>query len=259
MDKLLTETLDAIECRTFNQGDIVFHQTDQVSEFYIIIEGTVDIYAPKTEEEMNDEVLQMENDNKVKSNDFSELRRGSRMPRKSLFIPSIAMSGADEIVPQFHPKNASNSTRNLRASIGMKTNTINSLIGLQDCFQMHQGQLLFRLKNRRTLGPGTHFGELALANNCNGSITVVAASELQVACLSKEAFKKLCDESHRALQEKIDFFSKLMGRTPKSSVARFCFGFKERPYSYGQKVFIQGQLPSEVFIVKHGEVQVRGY
>ena len=47
-----------------------------------------------------------------------------------------------------------------------------------------------------------------------------------------------------------------MDRDPDNSVARFCYGFKERQYAYGQKVYTQGQIPSEVFVVKSGEVEV---
>lgn len=204
---------------------------------------------------MNEEIKYTETENKGKSHDFHEITQRSKIVRKSLLILPNGMS---TIVPEEKSQQkSSNSMRNLRSSSGMKFKTINSLLVLQDCFQMHQGQLLFRLKNRRTLGPGAHFGELALANNCTGSISVVAASDLKVVSLSKEAFNKICDESDRTFHEKIAFFAKMIDKTSKDSITRFCYGFRERQYSYGQKIFVGGQIPSEIFIVKHGEVQVK--
>lgn len=232
MDQLLTQTFDLMKYKLFKQGDIIFQHRDKPADFYVILKGNVDVYVPKTIEEINEDIQNAKNlpgrqrfSLQRDIGHMIEMLREMKNPRKS-HMPSSTMPPAEGNTLKIKFMKASNLLKSFKTSnTGMKFDTINSLLNIPHCFQVHEDQMVCKYKKARLLGPGSHFGELALLKDCGRSATVVAATELHVATLSRRDFKIMSRNFNQSFEAKVDFFAKLIEKEPENSnVARFCYG-----------------------------------
>lgn len=249
LNQLLLELIDAMECEAVKQGEIIFNYKDKPSKFYIILKGSVDIYMPKTEEERKTDALKLE---KLIQKKMRNFQRSQTTEEKN---GEFSKEGTNSQKVKQLELILANSIRNISKA---QIEALDSLFNCEDYFQINIKELISKLKKVTTLGPGTYFGEVALTMDCLRSAKAVAASDLHVATLCKADYKKILHHTNGVLKEKVAFFTKLLGLASNDaiSVARFCYGFQEKNYMFGQKIFKQGEIPQEVFLVKQGEVQV---
>jgi len=113
-----------------------------------------------------------------------------------------------------------------------------------------------KFKKARTMEAGSYFGEIALSSNMSRGATVIASSQLTVATLSKSSYKQIFKNVETSLKAKWQFFSELLRGTSREAVTKFCYAFKERAYKFNQKLFEEGEMPRQVFVIHEGEVQV---
>jgi len=278
-DSFLLQTFDLMEYEEFEKDDAVFHLGDAGDKFYIILKGTVDVFVPKTQEEMMND-LTLESDSKRYHLNLNHIKQGghfdavnsdsssSRTPglkRHSINNASMKKLAPshEEITDENVRKRGSILHTHLHAKLRiMNTNytTYSAHLNLFSKFEekknlyIENGNLKF--KKVRMMEAGACFGEIALSSNMPRGATVIASSNLTVATLSKSSYKQIFKNVETSLKAKWQFFSDLLRGTSKDTITKFCYTFKERAYKFNQKIFEEGEIPRHVFVIHEGEVQV---
>ena len=116
----------------------------------------------------------------------------------------------------------------------------------------------FKYKKIRSYGMMECFGELAvLPANCKlGETIVISSNEAQLGSITKVKYKNIFEANIENSITKLNFFRQYFGTSMIDLLSKFVHYFHEKKYSYGQKLFIQGEKSKEIFIIQEGEVQV---
>ena len=271
-EQLMLDTVNSLDYELIKKGDHVFHYGEKGDKFYMILRGSVQIYVPKDEQEVRDEIERI--DNKLSSmanagnvknmSDFRDQvdKCKAKMKNKTMVTTfPLALPSVDALSHSKLKRSKTgvfdNSVLRLLLRQGVESDTITSLLKFTELYDVYFEDILCKFKKVRTMETGSYFGELAMSSNLPRGATVVASSDLHLLTLSKTAYVQIFEDVEKRLQEKLAFFAKLIGQKDAGeTVIKFSYSFKERHYKYGQKIFSQGEMPSEIYIVKQGEVQV---
>jgi len=256
---------DAMDYEFVKKDDPVFHFGDKGDKLYIILKGKVDICIPKVEEEI-----------------FEEIKDAENLPSNSLQESLELKRQIDRLINKYRGKSSLNLFP--RASEKENPNDQDITIKIQNILQLRQrmkstkrdadynlvaeyaskckthhslyfDEFLCLFKKVRTMEPGCHFGELALSTSLLRGASAFALTDLHIITLSKENYKRIFENMDQELKKKIRFFARLTGQSTDEAIIKFSYSFRERTYKYGQKIFEEGEIPIEVFVVKEGEVQ----
>jgi len=276
-DSFLLRSFDLMKYEAYEKDDAVFHLGDAGDKFYIILKGSIDVFIPKTQDEItNDSYLESEhkryhlNLRHIKQTNIEAMNSDSssdrtppvqqRNPSGKKLIPSH-----EEIADEHMKKGGKGAgIINTLAKLKVKnTHYTNHLNHMQLFYKfpekknlyIENGQVKFR--KIRTMEAGDCFGEIALSSDMCRGASVIASSELHVLTLSKSAYKQIFKNVETSLKAKWNFFSELLKGTTKETITKFCYTFKERVFRYNQKIIEEGDIPRHVFVIHEGEVQVR--
>ncbi len=280
-DSFLLRSFALMEHEAYEKDDAVFHMGDAGDKFYIILKGSVDVFVPKTQDEItSDSYLESEakryhlnlrhikyNHAEATNSDSSSDRtpplhqkRDSIKPSSKKQIPSHEEI-ADE---QFKRRGGTGAgIINTLAKLKVKNTHYNNHLNHLQLFSkfpekknlyIENGHVKFR--KIRTMEAGECFGEIALSSDMSRGASVIASSELHMVTLCKAAYKQIFKNVETSLKAKWNFFSELLKGTTKETITKFCYTFKERVYRYNQKIIEEGDIPRHVFVIHEGEVQV---
>lgn len=112
---------------------------------------------------------------------------------------------------------------------------------------------------RRKLGAGDQFGELALLYNAPRSATIKATTSCEIWGIDRETFRNIVEEictrqyeENRAFLDTIDFF-KIMTESQKDAIAEVIV---TEHYTNGDQIVCQGDQASSYYLIKSGQVSV---
>jgi len=266
-EEFLTSVYESLNHEHFHRNQAIFHQGERGSKFYIILKGKVDVYIPKSREEVEKEVREKKESHfrdgfpkdpfasDVDENGISfikhheensELMKKRSEPYNNQFLPEFQLLG----------RRSSKKHKSSLNKISPSDKETNVFANFPERHDVYFDGSVAKFKFIRTLGSGETFGEVALSSEMPRSATIIASRDLQVLTLSKAAYKKISENLEKGLKLKWRFFADITDNSSKEAVLGFCYGFKERTYKYGQTLFFQGQTPKEIFLIREGEIQV---
>jgi len=280
-DDFLQSIYEVLNHEHFHKHQPVFHFGDRGTKFYVIIKGRVDVYVPKSREEIEKTF------NEKKEKNENIWRRRSIRYRQSIFQEALEKEKEKEKNANISPSNTNRQSFAETSSPRHRKDTLSSQFSGEIAKpQMTKRQSrqrarenmkemevfvninekgmyiedgVLRFKKVRTLNIGDTFGELALSSDMARSATVIASKDLQMLSLSKVAYKKIFEYLERNLKQKWRFFSEITENSSQELILGFCYGFKEKTFRYGQTLFHQGQTPKDIFIIRDGEIQIVKY
>ena len=272
-DEFITNIYKALNHEVFNKDEAIYHYGEKGSKFYLVVKGTVCSYIPKDTVELANDISvhkeQASRDNSTVLTDripSIKLEKGkmSRSRRDSLHVVDNG-TGHSHRPSLFKPdKLAKTLTSHLLNSLNDEAShsKLNASIG-HDLFSKftNHNDLYFedgvcKFKKAKILGPGSYFGETGLTSDQPRDMTAICSSNVHVITLTKWAYEKATDVIQSKSKAKWGFFSELLNEDSKEIIKRFCNSFREEKRKYGQKIFQQGEIPKEVYIISQGEVQV---
>ena len=278
--EILEKCCNAMQNEFFEKNSAIFHYGEHGKKFYHILKGSVDLYLPKTHEDLEQEFNQLEKEimESLKSLDdgqmFDNLKRikayltGDNEIRDQIEEISIPKQSSSKIPKNKSPNQQHNSSKKELGTI----NILNILAELPiisgnkqsvELFQRYKKNEKFiqngicKYKKFKTLFAGDHFGELALTTQLPRAATVIASTELQTTTLSKEDFNLIFKNKINDINKKFDFFQRNYSISCSiESLNRFAYHFKEKRFTYGKKIYIEGEPSNELYVIVEGEVQV---
>lgn len=282
-----------MEYEFFPKGSAIFHFGDSARKFYLILKGSVDIYIPKSAEDLHAELEELEKDINNNANDSSlpwsqtnlsnahgELKSdpqlvrrdstrnsGFNKSRKSFMNQPALEKRGSTLNKSTHAISYAGKVFRDRTSVLMKLGafskhiqTKNELFELFSKFEERKNLYIQNdvlcVKKVRNMGPGNHFGEVALSTDEPRTASVIAAEDVHVVSLTKQTYKAIFEEAIRVMSHKTKFFEDFFSNCDKERVSRFAYVFKERSYDFGQVFYSEGEPANEVFLLQEGEVQV---
>ena len=269
-DSLLLQTFDSMEYEYFGKDEVIFHYGDKGDKFYIILSGSVDVYLPKTADEISHDIKKSIEEIKTKKSfqasesleDESEV--GKSRSRKIGQSPTVKKQ--DHVTLEVFDElgrlqNGRYFTQRLSSNIisAIEQSYTKIFSKFQDKRRFYFDSNVPKFKKVRNMSSGSYFGEIALSSNMRRGATILASSDLQVATLTKEAYKNVCQAVESNLKTKWKFFSELLNNTARETLMKFCYSFSERCLRYNQKIFEEGQIPEEVYVIRSGDVQVMDF
>lgn len=117
---------------------------------------------------------------------------------------------------------------------------------------------VFKFHFSGELKPGQMFGEVGLTMKKTRAATVICKEDCELAVLNYEDFGRILQKVERKIIEsRVEFFKeKIFVGIPVDVVIRLSLLFKKRKYFQGNTVYEEGDIATEMFLIKKGEVQV---
>ena len=267
---------EAFNYEVFNEDDSIFHYNERGTKFYLLLKGNVDVYVPKEKDDATSEVL--DSKDRVRRDSVSSIGRRQSVAsverRRSLRVESekLKLKPRDSFVgelsfkqsifnpdraiasPHKHRLSANNSTVQHGDSPSHSANTVFAKFTNYQEQYFEEG--VFKFKRLKSLNPGSYFGEIGLTTEMPRDTTMISSSHTCLLTLTKWAYLKSFEGIDPGQREKWEFFAELLDEGSKEIIKKFCNNFNEVRYRSGQKLFKQGELPQQVYIISHGEVQV---
>ncbi len=109
------------------------------------------------------------------------------------------------------------------------------------------------------LKPGTQFGELALINDAPRAATIYCMQESIFAIIERAEYERVLKRIEiKNQQMKIAFLKSLhfLAHWTTSQIQKVMHSFSEKSFVRNQSVYLQGEDPSLVYVVKEGEFEV---
>lgn len=272
-EQLMITTVGLLEYEFVKKGDAVFHYGETGDKFYVIITGSAQVFLPKSEKEVAEEIDRtekrltiMSNGGKMKhmnqyKDQIEKCKEKMQDKRMSTIHP---FSDPSTLINLDHPRlrrmvsnKEEGSMLKMLLRQGVDSDIIPVLMKFTELYDMYFEDILCKFKKVKTMEVGSHFGELALSSNMPRSATIIASTDLHLLTLTKAAYTKMVENTEKKLEEKVQFFTRLLkDQNSGETILKFARNFKERHYRYGQKIFSQGDQSTYMHIVKQGEVQV---
>ena len=269
-DDFLVSIYEVLNHEHFHKQEAVFHFGERGTKFYVIIKGSVDVYVPKSREEIEKSLVEKKENGHWKrrlsrfrnsiSQEPAPEKNGGVSNRESMRDGSPERRRKETMSSQFSNdvQKPPVSKRQQRRKTIEVARELEMFAGMNEK-GMYVEEGILRFKKVRNLNVGDTFGEVALSSDMARSATVIASKDLQVLTLSKMAYKKIFEYLERNLKQKWRFFSEITENSSQETVLGFCYGFKEKSFRYGQTLFHQGQFPQNIFILRDGEIQIVKY
>lgn len=234
----------------YEEGVYIVKHGEKGSKFYIILKGDVSITIPtktkvrKTAEEnepfietnspiykVNSGTIKLQRStekllNKVKVSDDDLLSKFGRLIDSKVELMNIASQDS---------------------LIDVSDSEIRTVIEEKEVSQMHAGK---------------SFGELALISDRPRAASVVCKNRVVVAVLKKEDFKKILGTvSEKKIEKKVKFLQTIpfFSGWSKLGLYKLSYFFKVASFCKNQKVYKEGDIASDVYIVIEGEFRVIHY
>jgi len=261
-DNFLIESFNLMEHESFDKGSVIFHWGDRGDKFYIILTGSVEVYIPKSAEEIAQDIQENKKHShptyvRQNSDHFEYNNQNHKNNEKMREAVNKKEEASNElkIFKSYHEPMTR--TRTFSSSLDKQKNFVQRVFShFTDKQNMYFQEGVFKFKRVRIMGPGTHFGEVAITSNMARGATIIASSDLHVMTLTKEGYKQICKNIENSLKNKWKFFSELLSNTAQETITKFCYTFREKNFKYNHKIIEEGTLPQEVFVIYQGEVQV---
>ena len=288
LDIFLRNCADLMEYEYIPKGSAVCHLGTAAKKFYIILKGAVDIYIPKSNEELAKEVEEIqreaqqcsgENNTTNTLEDTSEAEEfkqeiqrmkqeladatGAKMAQKSSILGGSRGARRTKTINFANVEKLQVNTQKLMKlsamSKGFQANNV--LIELfsefPDYIDMYVQDGIAKFKKIRTMGAGSYFGEIALSTDKPRTASVISSEDTHLVSLTKSNYRAIFDASIRNLAKKASFFATFFSNCGKELISKFSYVFQERMYNYGQIFYMEGEPLNGVFLIKSGQVQVR--
>ena len=220
LQNFIRHSSDHFHCENFLKGSIIFNIGDQADKFYLILQGRVGVFIPKSSEEIHA--------NKV------EILNSSRR-KETFFSPQIQKTA--EIVTYD-----------------------NYFLGSSEHKRKYfeDGQFIYKMI--KALGEKECFGELALSNNKLRSATILALENITVLTLLKQDFERDFERMIKESQQKFEFFQKLFEKNSNSSsstaLMRLIYYFNELELLANQTIFHEGEITNAFYVIVNGEIEI---
>ena len=106
---------------------------------------------------------------------------------------------------------------------------------------------------------GDAFGELALLNNKPRAASIVCTWDSHFAVLDKNDYKRILAKVHEMkMTQKVEFLHSLpmFKNWTRIAMQKLTFYFRDKVFQRKQVLYRPGDLPTEIFLIKDGLVQV---
>ena len=113
----------------------------------------------------------------------------------------------------------------------------------------------FTSKEVAVLTAGQSFGEMALINDKPRYFSVKCLEQTFLSVLRKEDYKIIAKIQEKQINEKVDFIKHLapFKNWTRIAVQKLSYFFKSYSYKKGKNVYLEGDLPTDVYIIRNGE------
>lgn len=228
-DELHASCCKVMRLSCFEVGEYVFHFGDRGDNYYITLEGMVEITVPPSKNSIPETAPDPTN-----APQQPEAERGS-------FIAKLAR--------------ASRRTSVLSAVFLRRMNR--SKIFVPSEFPLHP-QDESKFIKVADLGPGRGFGELALLKGMVRNASVKCITPTTLLSLSREDFTKLLGNlEEKRLNEKVAFLSHVQcfKNLSKGAMFKLSYYFTLRSIKRGEVVYREGDEAEKVYVILSGEFQ----
>ena len=280
---ILEKCCHAMQNEFFEKNSAIFHYGEYGKKFYLILKGSVDLYIPKTPDDLEKELNQLEQeimeslkslgdehmlDNLrqikyflSKGKELNDIIEEKPIPKQS---PS-KMSRINKDKSPIQQKNSNKKALDIADIIEILAElpSISVNKAAIELFQRFKKDEKFiqtgicKYKRFKTLFAGDHFGELALTTELPRTTSVIVSSELQTIILSKEDYNLIFKNKIDDFNKKFDFFQKNYSNSCSiESLNRFAYHFKEKQFNYAKKIYVAGEPSNGLYAIVKGEVQV---
>jgi CRP-like cAMP-binding protein len=240
----------------YEKGDYIFHKGDIGNKMYIILEGNVSIFIPKSliESEVDADRLKeglgelyLEDPNfKFPSKEEALVRVKGEFSRRTYLSLKNDFS-FDEYLAMIL-------VRRDKFPWISDEDFLTLGIGKQ---AVYYKQGVFEYKAIATLGENKIFGDLALIRNAPRNATIIAKNSVTMLSLSKASFEKIFSSTLKSEGQKIQFFEQLFGaRVGKQHIIGIQNLFKERTYQRGSYIFKEGDPIDNIYLIRCGDVML---
>ena len=115
------------------------------------------------------------------------------------------------------------------------------------------------MKDVLTLEEGKSFGELALLHNKARAASIMTLEDSHFAIMNKPNFDQIMHaiklRENNLLVEFLDCFNYIKHLTYQTKIKLAYFGVEKR-FSYGQKVFDEGEPTKYIYLIKQGDFEI---
>ncbi|CAD8078800.1 unnamed protein product [Paramecium sonneborni] len=230
----IEQTINSLEYKQIKKGNIVFHCGEKGDYFYMILKGTVLVYVPKKEEEIQKQkqILQELNQyredltNNKKKDDVKQLQKQIQDLQNQL---KEYQSMEDIMLFPFKSRYYQ---------------------------KLSNGQMICLYKKVNTMKDGDCFGEVSLFRNEPRAATLIALDTLHLGALNKTNYLRIFESKLEKLNFTLGMLSKMFPQSSKEVVIQLSFDFQRKLYSINQIVFKQGDIVDGFYLIFQGIVEI---
>ena len=137
------------------------------------------------------------------------------------------------------------------AALGIKLET------LSNPRQYFDGQV-FKFYVAATLSNGQSFGELGLLRRKPRAATILCTENTHLGILQKSDYETIYfDMQNQKLKNMINFFkNSLDEKLANDTITKFAYLFEKIKFSFGEKIYKEGDNGDSVFLIKKGEIEL---
>ena len=261
----------------FHKNNVVYHFGQFGKKLYLILKGSVKMYIPKSQIELEEEIdYILERITNYRRLIPSSIIRDIQKMKKINPIYGIdieTMPEIDDLIPEDEIFGIDNEVFRPRKIVRALTNVVkpqflNNIINMNydkvtaelfsklgnDTEYMENG--ICKMKKLKILGPGEIFGEYGLKNNRMRMETSIANGELHVVSLTMKDYKSIFKNRIEKENAKLAFFRQFFPNFSAEALGKFTFEFSEKHFKYSEVLYSQGEQPTEFYVICQGEVQV---
>ncbi|CAD8148928.1 unnamed protein product [Paramecium octaurelia] len=252
--------------RHYMKNDIVFKEGDSSNEFFIIIDGSVNVYVRKKQDRVQAELDHEQQQLKVLSEEEIErhpstIVRYYQPPRLLTRRMTINLREDDfeQISKSYKPKTFIQTDRQdvKHKDVEVIKRLTHGLEKLQDKeFLFNGGVFLHEFVAR--INEGQMFGERGLLIESTRTGTVIANTSLHVAVLTRKDYKVLLEDTQlEKIRKKTKLLSNsiLKNLTYKEAIETQ-YKFEKIHFPLGHYIYKIGDSPQQLIVIKKGTVRL---
>ncbi|CAD8160890.1 unnamed protein product [Paramecium pentaurelia] len=230
----IEETISSLEYKQVKKGNIVFHCGERGDYFYMILKGTVLVYVPKKDEEIQKQKQIMLQMNQCKE-DMANTKK-------------------------------KDDAKQLQKQMQDLQNQLKEYQGMEDILlfpfksryyqKLPNGQMICLYKKVNTMKDGDCFGEVSLFRNEPRAATLIALDTLHLGALNKSNYLRIFESKLEKLNFTLGMLSKMFPQSSKEVVIQLSFDFQRKLFSINQTIFKQGDIVDGLYLIFQGIVEI---